>query len=226
VVLAILFYVAASKARELSFYVNPTTTTIVRSGQSSDLHVLYKGQPVSTDVTAFQLEVWNAGKEAIRTEHLLEPIVIETSPRVAILEARIRHVNRLVTQAALDVSQIQNGRIRVSWKILERNDGVVIQLIVAGPASTSVLVSGSVEGQKGLKIFTPPERKRTVKALMVVYGVNLAIYVAIMFLPLPLRRSRAARITRRAVIMGFGILVLMIAYFILYGGPSLPVGFD
>jgi hypothetical protein len=86
VVLAVLFYIAASKARELSFYVNPTTTTIVRSGQSSDLYVLYKGQPVSTDVTAFQLEVWNAGKEPIRTEHILDPIVIETSPRVPILD--------------------------------------------------------------------------------------------------------------------------------------------
>src|ERR1017187_452947 len=47
-VLGVLFagwsYLSTLRTRELTFYVNPAKTTIVKSGQSSDLHVLYKGQ--------------------------------------------------------------------------------------------------------------------------------------------------------------------------------------
>jgi hypothetical protein len=40
VVLAVVFYLATLKTRELSLCVNPSKTTIVKSGQSSDLHIL------------------------------------------------------------------------------------------------------------------------------------------------------------------------------------------
>ena len=46
------FGLASLKTRDLSVYVHPIRTIIVRSGRTSDLHILYKGQPVSTDVTA------------------------------------------------------------------------------------------------------------------------------------------------------------------------------
>jgi hypothetical protein len=35
----------------------------------------------------------------------------------------------------------------MSWKILEHNDGAVLQLIVAGPTSVTVKAEGVVEGQ-------------------------------------------------------------------------------
>src|ERR1035438_7385237 len=96
VVLAVVLYLASIRTRELSLYVNPSKTTIVKSGQSSDLHVLYRGTHVSTDVTALQVELWNAGKESIHPEHVLSPIILETTPRVPILEATIRHTSRSV----------------------------------------------------------------------------------------------------------------------------------
>src|ERR1035441_3605369 len=122
VVLAVAFYLAAIRTRELSLYVNPSRATIVKSGQSSDLHILYKGKDVSTDVTALQVELWSAGKESIRPEHVLSPITLETTPKVPILEARIRHISRPVTQIVLDQTQIADGKVTVSWKILEHND--------------------------------------------------------------------------------------------------------
>jgi len=65
---------------KLSYAVNPTKTSIVKSGQSSDLHVLYKGQEVSADVTELQIAVWNKGRESIRAENFLTPITLTTSP--------------------------------------------------------------------------------------------------------------------------------------------------
>src|ERR1017187_10449894 len=153
VVLAVVFYLAAIKTRELSLYINPSKTTIVKSGQTSDLHVLYKGTDVPTDVTALQVELWNAGKESIRPEQVLVPIILETTPRVPILEARIRHISRPLTQVVLDHSHIVDGKVTVSWNILEYNDGAVIQFILAGPADTSIKASGAMVGQPRVNIF-------------------------------------------------------------------------
>src|ERR1035437_2143220 len=72
--LGIYFGVISLRSRELSYEVNPTRTIVVKSGQSSDLNVLYKGQPVSSDVTAIQVVIWNNGNESIRPENLLTPI--------------------------------------------------------------------------------------------------------------------------------------------------------
>jgi hypothetical protein len=147
----VYFGVTALKSRDLSLTVNPTKTTIVRAGQSSDLHVLYKGQSVSTDVTALQVGIWNAGKESIRPEHVLSPIVLQTSPKVPILEVRVRHTSRSVCDIALDQSQLADGKVGLTWKILEHNDGVVIQLIVAGPTNVTVTVRGSMEGDSAVR---------------------------------------------------------------------------
>jgi len=50
--LSIYLFVAGERSRELTYYVNPTTTTIVKNGQSSDIHRLYRDQPVTSDLTA------------------------------------------------------------------------------------------------------------------------------------------------------------------------------
>jgi len=142
----VYFGIAALKSRDLSLTVNPTKTTLVKAGQSSDLHVLYKGQSVLTDVTALQVELWNAGKESIRQEHILSPIILQTSPKLPILEVRLRHTSRPVADISLDESHLADGKVGVSWKILEQNDGAIIQFIVAGPSNVTVVGQGSMEG--------------------------------------------------------------------------------
>jgi hypothetical protein len=150
----IYFGFATLTSRDLSLTVNPTKTTIVKAGQISDLHVLYKGQSVATDVTALQVEIWNAGKESIRPEHVLSPITLQTSPRVSILEVRLRYTSRPVCDIALDESELAEGKVGVSWKILEHNDGAIIQFIVAGPSNVTVMAQGSVEGDSAVRLVT------------------------------------------------------------------------
>jgi hypothetical protein len=146
--LTIFFGVQSVRNRELLYGIYETKTTIVKSGQSSDLHVLYKGQDVSTDVTALQVAVWNHGNESIKPENFVTvpPITLSTSPKVPILEARLKQVQRSVSQIGLDTSHIATGSVSLTWKILEHNDGAVIQLIVAGPPTVTVHAEGVVEG--------------------------------------------------------------------------------
>ena len=85
--LTIYFSLLGQRSRRLDFYLNPTTTTIVKNGESSDLHVLYGDKLITTDVTGLQIAVWNSGREAIHSQDVLDPVVIKSS--VPILEARI-----------------------------------------------------------------------------------------------------------------------------------------
>src|SRR5690348_13909732 len=94
VVVSFVFGLIPLKARQLSWYVPPIRSTIVRSGKSSDLVVLYRAQPVKGDVSTAQIGIWNDGRESIKPEHVLEPIVVMTNPRVPILEAKIQYIAR------------------------------------------------------------------------------------------------------------------------------------
>ena len=216
-VLGVLFagwsYLSTLRTRELTFYVNPAKTTIVKSGQSSDLHVLYKGQSVSTDVTALQIEVWSAGKEVIRPEHVLDPVVLVTTPKVPILEAQIRQISRSITRVSLDSAEIADGRVGLSWKILEQNDAAVIQLIVAGSSATTVTVNGALEGQA--KIGSLDSTKiRSLSLFILRLALFFLILCAYRFVEAAVLRIRSTR-TRKVVgelslltIFVFGIFVL------------------
>ena len=149
--LTLALFFLSIRSRELSVYINPARTIIAPSGQRSDLHFVYKGHEVTTDVTAIQVGLWNAGNEPIRTEHILEPIIIETVPKVPILDAEVHFVTRRVVGPNLDTKALADGALGVSWKILEPNDGMVIQLVVAGPTRESLICRGLVEGQRSIK---------------------------------------------------------------------------
>jgi hypothetical protein len=81
-VIGLLYAVLTHQTRELAVCINETRTTVVRSGQTTDLQVIDKGQTISTDITALQVTIWNSGEESIRPESVLEPITLLTEPKV------------------------------------------------------------------------------------------------------------------------------------------------
>jgi hypothetical protein len=141
--------------------VNPVKTIVVKGGETSALRVLHGDQEVKGDVTAAQVAIWNGGSESIRPENILGPVRLVLHPPAAILEASVRKASRGVIGASLDTSRLAVGIINVTWKILERNDGAVIQLIFAGPAQTDIEVEGIVEGQPTVFRLEPPTEKTT-----------------------------------------------------------------
>jgi hypothetical protein len=228
VVLAVVLYLAAIRTRELSLYVNPSKTTLVKSGQSSDLHVLYRGNDVSTDVTALQVELWNAGKESIRPAHVLSPIVLETTPRVPILEARIRHTSRSVTEIVLDQTHIADGKVTVSWKILEHNDGAVIQFILAAPTETSIRASGALEGQGRVNVFDLSNQGFP----WTFFGIFVVIGTAVMLLSIrlvryvPFPKDQQLRYLTIQMILAAELFIAFALLSQFFRGPSMPIRFD
>ncbi len=227
------FGVASLQKRELCIFVSPVRTLIVRGGRSSDLHVLYKGQLVSTDVTALQVGLWNAGNESIKPEHILEPIILQTVPRVPILEAKLHFVNRPLTNVALDTTHITDGKVGVNWRILEHNDAAVIQLIIAGPVEEEITAMGSLEGQSSI-ISIKPGSLRAIDFPLVQLVVTMVLLAAAITMSLMLmKRLRPVEVPQRGLLwrgvvsLGMLIIVLILIFFVGHSrdSPS-PLRFD
>jgi hypothetical protein len=206
--LGIYLYFAGSRSRNLDFYVSPTTTTIVKSGETSNLRVLYGDKPVTTDVTGLQVVVWNDGQEAIHSQDVLDPIVIKTS--APILEARIRQVSRETTRFAVDPSRATEGRLGVSWKILEHNDGAVIQLIVAGN-SPSIRYEGTVEGQRELSVVRASRSRWYFDIMLVVAGALIFTLLQEAFYDVVRKRSFNARTAAYLAVAGLAVVAVYLA---------------
>jgi hypothetical protein len=194
--LAFYFYYAGIRAPNLTYHFHPVRTILVKAGSASALKVLFGGNEVRSDITAVQIAFWNAGKEPIPRNNILIPIEIRTENSAPILEATIRKMSRGVNELALDQAQMASGIIGVTWKILEQDDGGVIQLIYAGDVNNKLSVSGSVVGQRQLSelkysgsIATPAEQyakqakeNRRIGWVFVATGLLFAVAGAARFL--------------------------------------------
>ena len=150
-------YLNCLPIRKLTFYADPASALIVKSGQTSNLIVSYEGKPILNDVIAAQIAIWNAGKLPIKPEHIRDPIVIKTDPPCPILEPTLRTSTperARIINAQIDKTDAPLGRIKLTWDLLEQDDGFQIQLIFAGPSDTRLVPSGVIEGQKHIAVLS------------------------------------------------------------------------
>lgn len=145
---SILISLQPQEMRELSFVANASPAVVVKSGATTKISVAYDGRAVTSDVTATQVAIWNAGKTSIRSENILEPVVIRTSDKCRILEATVRESSRRLCDIELDTSDCAKGELRVLWKILEKGDGALIQIVYEGSPEIQLEGSAIIEGQE------------------------------------------------------------------------------
>jgi hypothetical protein len=148
IVLAIFLYFQSQQTRDLVFTVHPARTIIARAGRPSELKVEFKGELIKADVIGAQLALWNQGKGSVHAGDVLSPIEIRLIPATPVLEVVVAKMSRSVVAIALDTDseKLRQGRIPVSFKILEQGDGAIIQIIYAGLVDVEVSVVGIVEG--------------------------------------------------------------------------------
>ena len=115
---------------------------MVRAGEASDLSISHNGKKISGNVSAAQMAIWNAGKRPIRENDILSPIVISTGGGQPVLEARIRKTTRPIINFTLDTTRADEGKLQINWRILEKDDGAVIQLIYVGTKRSPYKLAG------------------------------------------------------------------------------------
>jgi hypothetical protein len=191
VLLSVYLYYAAKEYRQLTYYVNPVKAVWLKAGQDSRLTASYDEKLIDTDITAIQIAIWNEGKLAIRKDNILKDnkIIIYTEKNTPILDATIRKTSRDVIGTSLDKRELGQGRLIVSWNILEHQDGNVIQLIYAGNPEINIYVDGVIEGQKQVeqlkysgKIMSAEEQFYSWKRKNMIYGF-IFLGMGIIFLP-------------------------------------------
>lgn len=241
VLLGIYFFLESRRERDLTYCVHPVKSIVVRAGEVSDLSVSSHGTELKTDATTAQIALWNAGKESIRAEHVLRPFLIETEGNTPILEARIRKQSRDIVGLQLDQSRMAQGEVGVSWSILERGDGGVIQVIFAGDTDVRLSASAVIEGQPEVRSMAFAGQIRpamehysdTIRTtrhagyFLLVYGMALGALNILVFLrrKLPGRDGMPDR--RWSVVVVSTFFVIGMGVFLLLMGRNLspPFGF-
>ncbi len=217
ILLAIYFYLDQKEFRKLTYYVHPLKAAIVKAGQVSQLTALYANKPIKTDITAAQIAIWNQGKLSIKSSNILQPIILFTADKTPILEVSIRKVSREVIKLQLKEDESQNGRISISWQILEQDDGGIIQLIYAGSPDVDIRCSGVIEGQKGIeqiiykrKIESPDEQYRYSEKTVLQLVLFPVIFFLLWFLVIVVRflKRRRPLIDSRGWFLLFGVAIM------------------
>jgi hypothetical protein len=162
--LALYFHYQSVQERVPTFYVGPTRARIVDTSIPAppQMQVLYKGKDLNANVSAAVVYFWNDGRLPIKAEDVLEPLTIELDPTCEIIDARILKVSRAVTKFAKgEISDTARNSLPVSFGILERNDGAVLQIIYSGDPDTTLSLRGIIVGAGSPVRLAPgaPERE-------------------------------------------------------------------
>lgn len=148
--LSIIFYFRALREPDLVYTVHPVRTLIVQRERPAQLRVQYEGEIIDNgDVAVVRIAIWNRGRGSIRPENILSPIQIKLGEGARVLEAGIVGPSRDVThlEVSADRTSLERGIVPLSWAIMERADGAVLQIIYVGQEDVEVKVEGVVERQ-------------------------------------------------------------------------------
>jgi hypothetical protein len=204
--LTIYLYFRPPGHRDLCYLVNLEKTVVVKEGQLSRLSVTLDGKPIASDVSAAQIVFWNDGNQAIRGGHVLEPLLLRTSPNVPIIDASIRKTTRAVVHPKIDTTNFNRGVLGLSWDILEENDGAALQVVFAGGTDTDLVATAVLEGQAAIRKVdekAPRSQKdmnRQNLLLVIVIWVAFIAFLGIAFF----QRTRSGR---RDVVFTLALLI-------------------
>ena len=171
------FYGLTARERNLTYYINPNVTTIVKPKTLADLAVSYHGFPITNGLYSVQIAIWNKGNEPIEDMDILRPISIIAPKGVQVIQLSIVKVSRDVTSFHF-IDGSPPDRIETSWRILEQNDGAVIQLFYTGESEAEFIVDGVIKEQHNLSKFTTESaglNKRFIKRLTICICCLLAL---------------------------------------------------
>ena len=111
----------------------------------------YNGKPVTSDITAAQVAIWNGGSKSIRSDDFLQPIILQTNERIPILDAQVRYVTRDIIGFQIKTDGAKPSELGLDFRILEPGDGAIVQLICAGRPEIDVSLSGILVEQKRIR---------------------------------------------------------------------------
>jgi hypothetical protein len=159
------FYAISLQERIPTALIDPTRTVIVDSDVpgSSDLTILYREKPVGRkSVSAVRIYFWNAGKLPIVSKDVYNIVKFVFPSDIEILDVKIIKTSRDIVKPTIAVDHQTPSAVDLSFDVLERDDGVGIQIIYAGLANAPITLRGLIADTPGgirtLTAYSSPEQ--------------------------------------------------------------------
>ena len=148
--IAAVFLWLGEKSKELSFAVSPTRPEIVRAGIASSVTAFHNNILIAGNLSAIQFAVWNQGRDPIRQpDDVLRAVTVKPAAGMKILEAKVVATTRDEIEFVI-APPATNGDIVLKWRILEKGDGALVQLLVVNAPDEPISAVGTIVGQGSL----------------------------------------------------------------------------
>jgi hypothetical protein len=144
------FLYVGIRERKPTFYVDPTRTTILDKANAASAPLLLlksNGDTISSDVTSVYFYFFNQGEETIKQENIYAPLKIVLSDNAEILDFKVLKVARPVSGIEV-IRDTLNNSLKLNLKALEKDDGLVGQIIFEGNKNATIGLEGGIEGVK------------------------------------------------------------------------------
>ncbi|MBL0593176.1 hypothetical protein [Aeromonas veronii] len=141
------FYAISIKAKEPVFIERTNTQIFSPNFSQNNRFALVDdstGLKVTNGVFLQEFEIWNKGKDIIKSEDILSPINISYDKNVRIVEVYINEATRPnIIKAKYEK---QANSLNLNFSILEHNDGFKVQVIYASTQKALARISGDIAG--------------------------------------------------------------------------------
>ena len=141
-------------------------------GLIPDLKISYKDQVIKGQISMIEVGAWNAGDNPIHRQDILVPMSISlTSAGVKILEVQNAVGGFQGKEVTIDRSELNYDIVKVTWNVLEKDDGFVLRIYYEGH-DAGVEFSSVIEGVRVStqypSIYFPSKRPYSEKLIFVV----------------------------------------------------------
>ena len=150
IVFGYYFLYVGNRERKPTFYLDPTRTTILDKSNATNAPLILlksNGDTILADVTSAYFYFFNQGKETIKQENIYSPLKIVMGDHAQILDYKIMKVARPVSGVKLTMDTL-GGFIGIDFKALEKDDGLVGQIIFEGTKNAGITLEGGIDGVK------------------------------------------------------------------------------
>lgn len=144
------FLYVGIRERKPTFYVDPTRTTILDKANAANAPLLLlksNGDTITSDVTSVYFYFFNQGEETIKQENIYAPLKIVLSDHAEILDFKVLKVARPVSGIEVYRDTLGNS-LNLKLKAMEKDDGLVGQIIFEGNKNATIGLEGGIEGVK------------------------------------------------------------------------------
>ena len=174
--LAVYFYNLSNEEKEPYFFDDEIKTKLVDSENINKAPIkIYRsnGEEIVEDVSSTNFYFWNNGRQPIRKEDILDSLVVSLDSTAEILKYELISTSREVCD--IDLNQVGKNKLKIDFKILEKNDGLIGQVIFAGNPKQVLKLNGHIEGVRNFKSVESENNFYFILFLSLISGISLII---------------------------------------------------